>query len=150
VDGKFSYNPVSVPFYAEIFKLFISIVIAVAAGRQPELKLVNRRNAWLYAPPAFLFWMSNNARMLSYQYLDPPVLQLMSNLRTTFTAFFTWMCIKRQFSSTQWLAIILLPISMVISDYKASLLHGVSSPGWATVRHLYLVLPCKSAFIMNK
>lgn len=134
VDGRFLYDPASVPFFAEILKLVISVFMAASTVRSACFEMVSRETVWLYAPPAFLFWISNNARMLSYQYLEPPVLHLLSNLRITFTAILMWLCLKRQFTRVQWLAIFLLPVSMIVSNYKAPLLQAARfTPGTAAV-----------------
>jgi len=119
VDGKFLYNPASVPFHAEVFKFVISAGLAGLTSASKDLRSISVPALCRYAPAAILFWISNNTAILSYQYLDPATIQVLSTLRTTFTALFMSLIRLRRFSRVQWVSIVFLTVAAATSQVGA-------------------------------
>jgi UDP-sugar transporter A1/2/3 len=118
-NGSYRYNFATVPLLAEILKLLISsMLLQRQKHTSPEAARVTRhwRTAVLFLVPSIIYWLHNNVQFVTLKYVDPATYQIMGNLKIVTTGLLLWICLKRQLSLLQWLALALLMIGATVSQ----------------------------------
>mmetsp|Transcript_76671 Transcript_76671/g.159525 ORF Transcript_76671/g.159525 Transcript_76671/m.159525 type:complete len:363 (-) Transcript_76671:38-1126(-) len=106
-DGKLDYNPVSSTLTTEVFKLLLSITLYYANNNNNN-RLPMSPDAMenmMYAIPAVIYFINNNLTFFTLQYIDATTWQLLSQLKTVFTALLFRYFLGRQLTVLQYLAI---------------------------------------------
>ena len=87
-EGVFAYKTVLVPLLSECLKLVLSVLSYVTTeGTLAEaVDAVLWTNSLRYALPSLCYLVQNNLVFVALHYLEPPVFQLMSNLKILSTA----------------------------------------------------------------
>jgi hypothetical protein len=100
--GRFRYSPLSVTFVAEAAKLLFSVTAVygtpAAAAAAPPLRAADCARA---AVPALLYCAQNNLVFAAMAHLDPPLYQLLSNLKIVATALLTRVVLHRALTRLQ-------------------------------------------------
>ena len=95
----------------------------------------------LFLVPSVIYWLHNNVQFVTLQYVDPATYQIMGNLKIVTTGLLLWLCLRRQLSPLQWMALALLMIGATVS--QVSILLGClarSSPKAGDVWRYHLLL----------
>jgi hypothetical protein len=99
VHGGYAYSPLAVTFVAESVKLAISAAAAYGASAPPPpLRLADCAAS---AVPALLYVVQNNLVFLAMRHMDPPLYQLLSNLKIVATALLTRIVLRRLLTQHQ-------------------------------------------------
>ena len=81
------------------------------------------RTSLLYLVPSIIYWLHNNVQFVTLRYVDPATYQIMGNLKIVTTGLLLWLCLRRQLSALQWMALALLMIGATVSQVL-----GAASP----------------------
>ena len=74
------------------------------------------RTSLLYLVPSIIYWLHNNVQFVTLRYVDPATYQIMGNLKIVTTGLLLWLCLRRQLSALQWMALALLMIGATVSQ----------------------------------
>ena len=74
------------------------------------------RTSLLYLVPSIVYWLHNNVQFVTLRYVDPATYQIMGNLKIVTTGLLLWLCLRRQLSALQWMALALLMIGATTSQ----------------------------------
>lgn len=115
----------------EVCKLVGSVVMYVlceadSSWQQHFMPTALRRTVAL-APPAILFVVQNQVLFVAVTNLDAPVFQALSQLKILFAGVFSVLLLKKQLSSVQWVALLLLACGAALVQIEASLCKEVSA-----------------------
>ncbi|CAI5537483.1 unnamed protein product [Closterium sp. Naga37s-1] len=126
VDGKFLFNPISVNFLSELFKLTFAIIIIFFQARsaRPSVKAAfTPRAIWksakanvLLAVPALLYAMNNYLKFVMQLYFKPTTVKMLGNLKILVIAVLLTVVMKRRFTFMQCEALVLLLIGISINQ----------------------------------
>ena len=84
----------------------------------------------LFLVPSVIYWLHNNVQFVTLRYVDPATYQIMGNLKIVTTGLLLWLCLRRQLSPLQWMALALLMIGATVSQVSILLCcHVWSSRG---------------------
>ena len=75
----------------------------------------------LFLVPSVIYWLHNNVQFVTLRYVDPATYQIMGNLKIVTTGLLLWLCLRRQLSPLQWMALALLMIGATVSQVSAML-----------------------------
>ncbi len=81
----------------------------------------------LFLVPSVIYWLHNNVQFVTLRYVDPATYQIMGNLKIVTTGLLLWLCLRRQLSPLQWMALALLMIGATVSQVSPLL----SCPAWS-------------------
>ena len=70
----------------------------------------------LFLVPSVIYWLHNNVQFVTLRYVDPATYQIMGNLKIVTTGLLLWLCLRRQLSPLQWMALALLMIGATVSQ----------------------------------
>ncbi len=70
----------------------------------------------LFLVPSVIYWLHNNVQFVTLRYVDPATYQIMGNLKIVTTGLLLWLCLRRQLSALQWMALALLMIGATVSQ----------------------------------
>jgi UDP-sugar transporter A1/2/3 len=118
-DGGYRYNFATVPLLAEVLKLLISTALLHRQkATNPEAARITKhwRTAILFLVPSIIYWLHNNVQFVTLKFVDPATYQILGNLKIVTTGLLLWLCLKRQLSLLQWLALALLMIGATVSQ----------------------------------
>ena len=96
----------------EIFKCLVFLVVLVIHGQLNNVKF----SKW-YAIPAIFYAINNNIYLLGLRYCTPPVWNILIQLRILNTAFTYRIFFKRTITSVQWIAIVVLIIAIILTNF---------------------------------
>lgn len=123
-NGSYRYNFATVPLLAELLKLLISTFL-LHRQRQTNAEAAHITRHWrtaiLFLVPSIIYWLHNNIQFFTLQYVDPATYQILGNLKIVTTGLLLWLCLKRQLSVLQWLALALLMIGATTSQVRISI-----------------------------
>ena len=90
----------------------------VMLGLYADAAMVTRhwRTSLLYLVPSIVYWLHNNVQFVTLKYVDPATYQIMGNLKIVTTGLLLWLCLRRQLSALQWMALALLMIGATTSQ----------------------------------
>jgi len=127
VDGEFRYSPVTLNIMAEVLKLLTCLVVIIGqavrarkagSGRITSacsaLKELSFWDSIAYGVPGLLYMLDNNLAFVVLYYISPVVYATCWNFKIVTTAIMFRICLKRQLSKRQWLAICLLLLGVVV------------------------------------
>jgi len=117
-----AYRSTVAVFMAEFFKLPTCILMTVCtcgglSGARAALKaevVDNAADSGKCAVPAVAYTLQNNLLFVALSNLDAPTYQVTYQTKTLFTALFSWLLLGRQLAKSQWLALLLLTVGMVL------------------------------------
>lgn len=107
--GTYDYLAVSTTFVVEISKLCISLAFyACLPAHSRSHKQLSRRDVFLFAIPAFVYFINNNLIFVILMYVNSTTYQILSSLKTVFTGILFRIILKRVLSPVQSTAILIL------------------------------------------
>lgn len=119
-NGKYQYNTLTVPLFAELAKLIISIIFAIHEHKVKNngtVKLDTEPRTLLAAAlPALLYFISNNLNFVIIKELGPINFQLLSNLKILTTAVAFRVIMQVYLSRLQWRMLFILTIGCILSQ----------------------------------
>ncbi len=84
----------------------------------------SRRQAALFLVPSVIYWLHNNVQFLTLKYVDPSTYQILGNLKIVTTGILFRICLRRQLSLLQWIALCLLAIGATTSQINTDCSQG--------------------------
>eukprot|EP00929_Paragymnodinium_shiwhaense_P033214 TRINITY_DN18284_c0_g1_i1.p1 TRINITY_DN18284_c0_g1~~TRINITY_DN18284_c0_g1_i1.p1 ORF type:complete len:368 (+),score=84.06 TRINITY_DN18284_c0_g1_i1:136-1239(+) len=118
-EGKIEYNTSSNVLVSEALKFVISGCLYVGDQRQPKGQM-RLREFLEYAVPGLIYFVNNNLNFLILMYVDATTFQLLSQLKTVFTALLFRYFLGHQLSFYQYLAIWQLACGSAVSQIPVS------------------------------
>mmetsp|Transcript_4734 Transcript_4734/g.8102 ORF Transcript_4734/g.8102 Transcript_4734/m.8102 type:complete len:349 (-) Transcript_4734:304-1350(-) len=118
-DGMYLYNSATVPFLAEVLKLFISLAtigISHLVGAKPLKMTMDWTVMVKYAVPSILYMIANNLSLEILKYLRPSTYQILGNLRIVTTGLLTVTLLGRSLARIQWVALIMMTVGAATSQ----------------------------------
>uniref|UniRef100_A0A061S4W8 Solute carrier family 35 (UDP-sugar transporter), member A1/2/3 n=1 Tax=Tetraselmis sp. GSL018 TaxID=582737 RepID=A0A061S4W8_9CHLO len=126
--GDYRYNTLTVPMYAEVLKLVLSLIslfseynIHRSAEVPFEFKFTNFLGA---SVPAVLYLITNNLNFFVIKEIGALSFQILNNLKIVTAAILFQLALKKPLSPLKWRAIILLTIGSLISQLKDCIMDG--------------------------
>ena len=117
-DGAYDYSPVSTTFIVAFLKLLISLTCYLLLPRAEKSHSVLRwRDGFLFAIPAFVYFVNNNLIFLILIYVNSTTYQILSSLKTVFTGILFRVILKRVLSDIQANSILLLACGAAVSQF---------------------------------
>ena len=118
-NTKFAYNSLTVPFFAELGKLVLSLVLfywtreeRTTSGMKPLLDVSNQ-TVFMAAVPASLYAISNNLNFFVIADLGAFSYQMLNQLKIVVTACAFKIMMKKHLTKLQWRMMILLTVPMI-------------------------------------
>lgn len=109
---------ISLTLLTEVLKFGISLTFYLL---QPVEKRSHRelraRDALLFAVPSFLYFVNNNLIFVILMYVNSTTFQILSSLKTVFTAIFFRALLKRTLAEVQWASVLLLACGAAVSQF---------------------------------
>ncbi|KAL6768914.1 hypothetical protein ACKKBF_B16745 [Auxenochlorella protothecoides x Auxenochlorella symbiontica] len=125
--GSYAYNFATVPFLAEALKLGISYNL-LRRQRKEDPKAAqcttNPRTVALFLVPSIIYMLHNNVQFYLLRYVDPATYQILGNLKIVTTGILFRICLRRQLSLLQWIALCLLAIGATTSQINTDCSQG--------------------------
>jgi UDP-sugar transporter A1/2/3 len=122
VTHAFLYSVPAAVMLQELLKLSLSLCLLaedrLRTGRH-ILHSGSLHELCLYFIPSVGYAFGNQVGYLVLLYLTPVVFQLLSQLKTVFTGVLFWLILRRQLTSMQWLALIVLACGTATSQLSS-------------------------------
>mmetsp|Transcript_29139 Transcript_29139/g.65958 ORF Transcript_29139/g.65958 Transcript_29139/m.65958 type:complete len:318 (+) Transcript_29139:77-1030(+) len=147
------------PEYFQLVVEVLKVVIcgSVLLGRRmvglPAPLWLGLRHTAPYAAPATIFLVMNVLTVRAARLLQPPVFQLVANLKILFTALSSWAFLSRRMATGQWVSLLLLTVGVTLGqwqsghhDAKAALTAAPSTLGIALMVLNSSLSACGSVF----
>jgi len=118
-EGTYKYKTMTVPLFAELGKLGVSILLFFTAYVQSNGKMLvefSHRTVFTAAVPGALYFLSNNLNFIIIRELGASNFQLLNNLKVLTTAFFFRLIMKVDLNGLQWRMLLLLTIGCLVSQ----------------------------------
>ena len=117
-----AYKSTVAVFMAELFKLPVCLcmTVRVCGGLSEAARVLkaevldNMSDTFKCAVPAVAYTLQNNLLFIALANLDAPTYQVTYQTKTLFTALFSRFLLGRQLATSQWVALLLLTIGMVL------------------------------------
>jgi len=142
-NTKFAYNSLTVPFFAELGKLVLSLVLfywtreeRTTSGMKPLLDTSNQ-TVFMAAVPASLYAISNNLNFFVIADLGAFSYQMLNQLKIVVTACAFKIMMKKHLTKLQWRMMILLTIGCMISQLGAKEGGSGEHVRFADDRHIF-------------
>jgi drug/metabolite transporter (DMT)-like permease len=148
-DGKYAYNTLTVPLFAELTKLILSGSLFLKdyhdAGGKMALD-VGVGTVMAAAVPALMYFISNNLNFIIIKELGPTNFQLLNNLKILATAVFFRLIMKVKLNDLQWRMLIILTVGCTVSQLTGCVAEGSSGLAGSTLGYaLKLCNACLTA-----
>lgn len=148
-NGKYAYNTLTIPLFAELTKLAMSGSLFLKdwsdAGGVMDLD-VEMNTVLAAAVPALLYFISNNLNFIIIKELGPTNFQLLNNLKILATAVFFRLIMKVHLNSLQWRMLIMLTVGCTMSQLTGCVAEGGSAFAGSTLGYsLKLCNACLTA-----
>ena len=114
VDGKAEYSFISTTLLSESTKIAISITMYARSAE--SLPVANLTEMMSYAVPALVYFINNNLVFVILEYIDSTSFQILSSMKTIFTAILFRVFLGRKLNQIQWIAVILLSCGTATSQ----------------------------------
>ncbi|GAB4822763.1 hypothetical protein N2152v2_009809 [Parachlorella kessleri] len=117
--GTYAYNFATVPFLAELVKLFISWNLLQQQKRDnPDQARMTKdwKTVLLFPVPSLIYGIHNNVQFHFLKYVDPATYQILGNLKIVSTGVLLRLCLQRRLSLLQWMALVLLMVGATTSQ----------------------------------
>ena len=124
-NTKFAYNSLTVPFFAELGKLVLSLVLFYWTREERTktsgIKTLDMSNSTVFmaAVPASLYAISNNLNFFVIADLGAFSYQMLNQLKIVVTACAFKIMMKKHLTKLQWRMMILLTVGCMISQLGA-------------------------------
>ena len=142
--GATPFDTPSAVFFTELLKLLIAL--ALWLRERPSLEY-DGLSGWQFTPfllfaiPALLFIVQNNAVFLAMELLDPPTFQLWACFKVIPVGVLARVALGQRRSRVQWAALLLLALGMAVTTLGAEKSkHGLSRLGTSRQARGILVL----------
>ena len=142
-NTKFAYNSLTVPFFAELGKLVLSLVLfywtreeRTTSGMKPTLDTSNQ-TVFMAAIPASLYAISNNLNFFVIADLGAFSYQMLNQLKIVVTACAFKIMMKKHLTKLQWRMMILLTVGCMISQLGAKEGGSGEHVRFADDRHIF-------------
>ena len=122
-NGRYQYNTLTIPLFAELLKLFISTIFVLQEHKvnSGTIKLDTKPRILLEAAlPALIYFISNNLNFAIIKELGPINFQLLSNLKILTTAVLFRVIMQVHLSRLQWRMLFILTIGCIVSQLTSS------------------------------
>ena len=117
VDGKYLYVQISTTLIAEALKFLLSGLFYVALPSSAKTHhLLSTRHLMPFAAPGAIYFINNNLIFVILAYVNSTTYQILSSLKTVFTAILFRLILKHKLSDLQMLAIVLLTCGTATSQ----------------------------------
>lgn len=148
-NGKYAYNTLTIPLFAELTKLVMSAALFAKdyndAGGNMELD-TQQGTVLAAAVPALMYFISNNLNFIIIKELGPTNFQLLNNLKILATAVFFRIIMKVELNSLQWRMLIMLTVGCTMSQLTGCAAEGGSGLAGSTLGYaLKLCNACLTA-----
>ena len=143
-NTKFAYNSLTVPFFAELGKLVLSLVLfywtreerTKTSGSKTTLDVSNS-TVFMAAIPASLYAISNNLNFFVIADLGAFSYQMLNQLKIVVTACAFKIMMKKHLTKLQWRMMILLTVGCMISQLGAKEGGSGEHVRFADDRHIF-------------
>lgn len=120
-SGSYDYDKNASVMLSEICKFIISATILMyqSAKRSPDAKPLTSpigADSLKYAVPGVLYAAHNNIIFIALELLSPVTYQLFNNIKIVTTGLVFRIFLSRPLRLNQWMAIVLLPLSMCVTQ----------------------------------
>eukprot|EP00931_Biecheleriopsis_adriatica_P033810 TRINITY_DN19604_c1_g1_i1.p1 TRINITY_DN19604_c1_g1~~TRINITY_DN19604_c1_g1_i1.p1 ORF type:complete len:376 (+),score=71.61 TRINITY_DN19604_c1_g1_i1:26-1129(+) len=115
-DGKIEYNTASAVLCMEALKICISLVMLMRDTKLRTSSSFNLQEFFEYAVPALIFFINNNLTFSVLSRLDAATFQIVSQLKTVFTAVLFRLVLQRKLAPYQFLAVGQLACGTAVSQ----------------------------------
>jgi UDP-galactose transporter len=118
-DGTYAFSMLSVTFFAEVAKLAFSIgMYALTPHADQSHGSVRLRDVFQFAVPALVYFLNNNMVFLRMSKISSTDFQILSCLKTVFTAILFRCILSRSLSVVQWASIVTLACGAASSQMQ--------------------------------
>jgi hypothetical protein len=142
-NTKFAYNSLTVPFFAELGKLVLSLVLFYWTREERTktsgIKTLDMSNSTVFmaAVPASLYAISNNLNFFVIADLGAFSYQMLNQLKIVVTACAFKIMMKKHLTKLQWRMMILLTVGCMISQLGAKEGGSGEHVRFADDRHIF-------------
>ncbi|KAJ3442983.1 nucleotide-sugar transmembrane transporter [Anaeramoeba flamelloides] len=126
-EGEYPYNPTLGIFVIEMLKLLISLIFSLVLSLRSDQPLRQIKKSFeptkarcFLIIPATLFVIANNLAFLNLGNWDSSIFKLVMNTQIIFTTILSFLVLKRKFTKTQLVSVILLILGCVVSQMSFS------------------------------
>tara|TARA_B110001452_G_scaffold267364_1_gene276991 strand:+ start:2280 stop:3347 length:1068 start_codon:yes stop_codon:yes gene_type:complete len=118
-DGTYSYSMLSVTLVAEACKLLISLSLYYfVASQRKSHNALRCRDVVQFSVPAMVYFVNNNMIFLIMQRINSTQFQVVSCMKTVFTAVLFRLIMKRELTTAKWAAIVTLACGAASSELQ--------------------------------
>ena len=111
--GKYPMSHTWIVSVTESLKFFIFFAILTAQGNLRKI----RPSLW-FAVPAVIYCVNNNIYFIALYFTSPPIWNIFVQQRLILTALIYRLVFKRRMSRTQWTALAVLMVTIVMSQFS--------------------------------
>lgn len=113
-DGRYPYNPVTVPLAVDCVKIFLSVIfLAIVDDFSGSTGGLSSRDYFFFAVPAACYFVSNTCAFFIIARIGVVQYQIMGNMKIIFSAFAMRIFLGRVLRQRQWLALGLLFVGLL-------------------------------------
>mmetsp|Transcript_32474 Transcript_32474/g.82985 ORF Transcript_32474/g.82985 Transcript_32474/m.82985 type:complete len:336 (+) Transcript_32474:235-1242(+) len=144
--GDYRYNTLTVPMYAEVVKLVISLTSLFS-----EYKVQKNNSAPLEfqpmnflgaAVPAVLYLITNNLNFFVIKEIGAMSFQILNNLKIVTAAILFQVALNKKLSALKWRAVLLLTIGSLLSQLKDCITDGSTGFSGSVSGYSAQILTC--------
>mmetsp|Transcript_33222 Transcript_33222/g.80675 ORF Transcript_33222/g.80675 Transcript_33222/m.80675 type:complete len:586 (-) Transcript_33222:129-1886(-) len=121
-DGQLPYNPAAATFFNELIKLIVATILWWVNDKDKEyngLDGVNVITFTLFSIPGLIYAIQNTLVFYALVYLEAPTFQVVASLKIVTTAVLFRIVLQKILTTVQWIALLQLFLSMVITKMGA-------------------------------
>jgi len=117
-DGRYPYDPIYVPVFVELLKMFLSCGILLCTEGFKGLYTFSFKQYILFSIPAACYFLSNTCMFFIIADIGVLQYQVLSNMKVIFSAFAMRVFLGRVLSTRQWVALLLLLLGMLSAQWR--------------------------------
>ena len=118
-DGKYDFIMITVTLSAEVLKLLLSTSLYFTLpGAQQSHSVIRVKDMLQFSIPAFVYFLNNNLVFYILSRITSTEFQILSCLKTVFTAIMFRFILKKLLSTTKWMAILTLACGAAVSQLR--------------------------------
>lgn len=121
-NGKYEYDTQSVPFFSEIFKFLLSVILSIftmvlkAKDTVRDEIVIDARTIFLSAIPSAMYFVSNNLNFAVIRELGASNFQLLNNLKILSTALCHRLVMSVSLTAMQYRMLFLIMLGCMVSQ----------------------------------
>lgn len=116
-DGGYDFIMISVTLTSEFLKLLISTLFYFTLSNSERSHgVIRNKDVFEFAVPAMVYFVNNNLVFYILARITSTQFQILSCLKTVFTAMLFRLFLKKRLSTTKWMAIITLACGAAVSQ----------------------------------